>query len=773
MGARHSKRSMDVTSTPKKEGLSAEGGDAPTIGDGKLERIEEIDAKPTTNGVAPHIDTPEEKDIKDKDSATEKEKDKNVEETKEAEETKVDTQAESPTEGGENVTTPTEETVASPTSVTSPETKESKKKDKPKKKWSFRSISFSKKDKNKPVREETPKNGDVSKDEPLTEGGEDAENAVVETAETAATAAPPEVNGTEETTPSTSPTESSSTPVVDAKEDDKSALPPPQSSSGVTAEANSIDDKNKATVAAAPSSPIAPTPVPVDIKNDEAENEGVEKKTCEVSPVQAVAIPVEVTTHTQPIVTSSIIERKTSEEFHSLFPSSPPPTPIDPSPIQKAQQAAANADALAEALKFPTQTIKQSQNNSCIANDQENSNSIIENNENIIENHPKANQVTLDIADVPENASELKALEEQNKQQSTLVSTAIFHSDLVIQTEEGPIPISNNDIEVEIESVINITDKDVEKIVEQISDIPKIINNSSEIIVDTDEISADNELLRNESGNDMNIDEIEDDIPPPLPDSPIPMPKTKTDLLSFMTSQIEDSSTTLTNIIKIANPQSSECADTTVDEIELQNKLCDIADSSSDNLPQPQNVENSPLPLSEVPAYEIIQESNISNPETPAENTLTPPLSPILMRCQSNIKYLNTRGLMDPVPEKHYIEVNEAFPLDSVPSLQDMLDICIEQSTIELEPPMEINSDLRDGLTDTLEDEPNKELLDSPIAPTSKGPMITEDVASVTKAVEEIDISEKAVAAAVNENIECITKNEIIAEMNHQNNLNE
>lgn len=39
----------------------------------------------------------------------------------------------------------------------------------PKKKWSFRSISFSKKDKNKPVREETPKNGDVSKDEPLTE----------------------------------------------------------------------------------------------------------------------------------------------------------------------------------------------------------------------------------------------------------------------------------------------------------------------------------------------------------------------------------------------------------------------------------------------------------------------------------------------------------------------------------------------------------------------------------------------------------------------------
>jgi len=38
-----------------------------------------------------------------------------------------------------------------------------------KKKWSFRSISFSKKDKTKPSREETPKNGDITKEEPLAE----------------------------------------------------------------------------------------------------------------------------------------------------------------------------------------------------------------------------------------------------------------------------------------------------------------------------------------------------------------------------------------------------------------------------------------------------------------------------------------------------------------------------------------------------------------------------------------------------------------------------
>lgn len=77
MGARQSRRSVDITTTPKKEGAPAEGGvgDTTAPGDGKLERIEETDTKPTTNGIAPHTDVTEDKD-KDKDDATEKEKDK-------------------------------------------------------------------------------------------------------------------------------------------------------------------------------------------------------------------------------------------------------------------------------------------------------------------------------------------------------------------------------------------------------------------------------------------------------------------------------------------------------------------------------------------------------------------------------------------------------------------------------------------------------------------------------------------------------------------------
>lgn len=56
---------------------------------------------------------------------------------------------------------------------------------------------------------------------------------------------------------------------------------------------------------------------------------------------------------------SSIIEKKTSEDLPSLVPSSPPPTPIDPSPLQQARQAAASATALAEALKLPAKAANE------------------------------------------------------------------------------------------------------------------------------------------------------------------------------------------------------------------------------------------------------------------------------------------------------------------------------------------------------------------------------------------------------------------------------
>ncbi|XP_072749932.1 uncharacterized protein [Anoplolepis gracilipes] len=340
MGARQSKRSVDITTTPKKEGIPVEGGvvgDAAAPGDGKLERIEEADTKPTTNGIAPHTDTAEDKE-KDQDEATEKEKEKEQpqEEEVKAEETKQESSGESPAEVAE-VTTPTEATPASPNTAT-PDNKETKKKDK-KKKWSFRSISFSKKDKTKPSREEAPKNGDVTKEEPLAEGGEDAENA------TATTSSPEEKSAAS----SPSADEQVAAPVAATEPKEESATASP-------AAASPAEEKKEEPT------PSAPTPVPSveDKKEETVEKVEAEKKVVEVSQSaggQSVTDPVEVPVYrVQPVATPSIIERKTSEDLPSLPPSSPPPTPIDPSPLQQARQAAASATALAEALKLPAVT---------------------------------------------------------------------------------------------------------------------------------------------------------------------------------------------------------------------------------------------------------------------------------------------------------------------------------------------------------------------------------------------------------------------------------
>ncbi|XP_043265164.1 cell surface glycoprotein 1-like isoform X2 [Colletes gigas] len=350
MGAKQSRRSVDITTTPKKEGIPTDGGvvlgDAAAPGDGKLERIEETDTKPTTNGIAPHTDTIEDKD-KDKDDVTEKEKD----EVK-AEETKQESAGESAAETAE-VTTPTETTPTSPNAATSPETKETKKKDKMKKKWSFRSISFSKKDKSKPARDEAPKNGDVTKEEPLAEGGEEAETGSatagspveeksVVSSPSAENEAVPVSAEAAAATPASTPTPTPTpTPTTETKED------------GPTSDATSPADEKQEEP-----TPSAPTPVPLEEKKEEVEKVEAEKKVVEVSPAggQFVPDPVEGSVfQIQTVATPSIIERKTSEDIPSLPPSSPPPTPIDPSPLQQAQQAAATATALAEALKLPAE----------------------------------------------------------------------------------------------------------------------------------------------------------------------------------------------------------------------------------------------------------------------------------------------------------------------------------------------------------------------------------------------------------------------------------
>lgn len=171
----------------------------------------------------------------------------------------------------------------------------------------------------------------------MSQGGEEAENA------TAATSSPEEKS----TASSPSADEQVAAPVAAAESKEESATASP------AVAASPVEEKKEEPT------PSAPTPVPSveDKKEETVEKVEAEKKVVEVSQSaggQSVADPVEVPVYrVQPVATPSIIERKTSEDLPSLPPSSPPPTPIDPSPLQQARQAAASATALAEALKLP------------------------------------------------------------------------------------------------------------------------------------------------------------------------------------------------------------------------------------------------------------------------------------------------------------------------------------------------------------------------------------------------------------------------------------
>ncbi|RZC31915.1 pollen-specific leucine-rich repeat extensin-like protein 1 [Asbolus verrucosus] len=153
MGARQSKRSVDITTTPKK------GEDGVVEGEGKVEKIAEIDAKVTTNG-AIHTEI----EYADKDESTKEEpetadiKENGVSESEDAKTPEGDTVA-----AGDQLNESATVSEKSPENGDkddgTPENKKNKEKSK-KKKWSFRSISFSKKDKSKPSKE-SEKNGDV------------------------------------------------------------------------------------------------------------------------------------------------------------------------------------------------------------------------------------------------------------------------------------------------------------------------------------------------------------------------------------------------------------------------------------------------------------------------------------------------------------------------------------------------------------------------------------------------------------------------------------
>lgn len=190
MGARQSKRSVDISGTPKKGG-ELENGAVATNVEEKLEKIAEADsaaAKVNANGSTTTTSTVTAEQQETAAAATVVADSTTLPPAAESGETpsvKTEESSEEAEKPAEVSTTTVDENKSEPTSPASPsenapssneEAPSSEKKKKPKKKWSFRSFSFSKKDKVKPASKE-------EKQETVPEGNENTQSEQVNSAE--------------------------------------------------------------------------------------------------------------------------------------------------------------------------------------------------------------------------------------------------------------------------------------------------------------------------------------------------------------------------------------------------------------------------------------------------------------------------------------------------------------------------------------------------------------------------------------------------------------
>ncbi|KAF6210156.1 hypothetical protein GE061_013258 [Apolygus lucorum] len=158
MGARNSKRSVDISAASKKDKPESNSAE-------KLERIEEPEIAKQNGTTTPR---PEESQEASGDATTQVNGD-DTSETKES-----DDKAEKKDDETEKKEPQTPESPVEEAKSPEEEKSEKKKKDKSKKKWSFRSISFSRKDKTKP---------NMSKDDSITSDLSKVADAVAEVVE--------------------------------------------------------------------------------------------------------------------------------------------------------------------------------------------------------------------------------------------------------------------------------------------------------------------------------------------------------------------------------------------------------------------------------------------------------------------------------------------------------------------------------------------------------------------------------------------------------------
>ncbi|CAH0702513.1 unnamed protein product [Spodoptera exigua] len=312
MGAKQSKRSVDIS------GKEAEGAGevaaAGAGGEGRVEQLADADAlKPQLNGDA-HIHDQTE-NLKDVESGTpENEKDATTEKESKVNE---DEKEAAPLTNGES-----EPKVENGDSTPTPEDGKKPKKEKVKKKWSLRSISFSRKDKpkqEKKQKEEEPKTNGETEKVPEEAAEVASEPAVVETAEEAKS----ENDTKEEKTPETPVTEpitnGSSTPETPKVESPEAEEP---------AASSPVIDSSE------PLPETQPEQLPVNgLSLEEPAKETVKVEQNEESKETPVADTTE-------IVPEIPVKKEVCVEQMPLIDSTPPPLPANPPPSSVASFAA-------------------------------------------------------------------------------------------------------------------------------------------------------------------------------------------------------------------------------------------------------------------------------------------------------------------------------------------------------------------------------------------------------------------------------------------------
>ncbi|KAL0831185.1 hypothetical protein ABMA28_002045 [Loxostege sticticalis] len=338
MGAKQSKRSVDIS------GKEAEGAGevaaAGAGGEGRVEPLADADAlKPQLNGDAHiHEQTDKEKQL---DSGTpENEKDATTEKEGKQEDSEKD-KAETPVTNGDGEEQKTENGDSAPT----PEDGKKPKKEKVKKKWSLRSISFSRKDKpkqEKKQKEEEPKtNGEPEK------VPEEAAEVVPESAATEVAEAKSENETKDEKTPETPVTEpitnGSNTP-----ESPKVEIPVAEETAPVASpESDKTDTEPQP----------EPEQLPVNgLSLQETTTDAPEVPKVEES--QPVETPAE-STETVPAVEIPV-QKEVCVEQMPLIESTPPPLPANPPPSSVASFAATTMapDLTDASLANTTETAK-------------------------------------------------------------------------------------------------------------------------------------------------------------------------------------------------------------------------------------------------------------------------------------------------------------------------------------------------------------------------------------------------------------------------------